>query len=81
MTVNVVPLSDSNLTGAFMYFILFKSTQNNQWYWNLNADNNQKIAAGADGYVNKQDAIHGINLVKSNAASSKVYDKSQEKWI
>lgn len=64
-----------------MYFILFKSTQNNQWYWNLNADNNQKIAAGAEGYINKQDAIHGINLVKANAAASNIYDKSQEKWL
>jgi len=80
-TANVVPFSASNLREVSMYFILFKSTQNNQWYWNLNADNNQKIAAGAEGYVNKQDAIHGINLVKANASTAKVYDKSQEKWL
>jgi uncharacterized protein YegP (UPF0339 family) len=64
-----------------MYFILFKSDKNNQWYWNLNADNHQKIASGAEGYVNKQDAINGINLVKKNAATSPVYDKYQENWL
>lgn len=64
-----------------MYFILFKSDKNNQWYWNLNAANNQVIATGGEGYVNKQDAIHGINLVKGAAATAKTYDKSQEKWL
>lgn len=64
-----------------MYFILYKSEKNNQWYWNLNASNNQVIATGAEGYINKQDAIHGINLVKTNAATAKVYDKSTEKWM
>lgn len=64
-----------------MYFILYKSDKNNQWYWNLNAANNQVIATGAEGYINKQDAIHGINLVKSGASSSGIYDKSQEKWL
>lgn len=64
-----------------MYFILFKSENNSQWYWNLNSDNHKIIATGAEGYINKQDAIHGINLVKTNAASSKVFDKSQEKWL
>jgi uncharacterized protein YegP (UPF0339 family) len=64
-----------------MYFILFKSDKNNQWYWNLNAENHKIIATGGEGYANKQDAIHGINLVKKNAADSGVYDKSQEKWV
>ena len=64
-----------------MYFILFKSDKNSQRYWNLNADNHKIIATGAEGYINKQDAIHGINLVKGNAGLAKVYDKSQEKWL
>ena len=63
-----------------MYFILFQDVQK-QWRWNLNADNNKIIATGAEGYHNKQDALHGITLVKQNAASALVYDKSQEKWL
>jgi uncharacterized protein YegP (UPF0339 family) len=64
-----------------MYFILYRSEKNSQWYWNLNSDNHKVIATGAEGYVNKQDALHGINLVKTNAASAMVYDKSQEKFV
>lgn len=31
-----------------MYFILFKSEKNSQWYWNLNADNHKVLATGAE---------------------------------
>lgn len=63
-----------------MYFIVFKDVQQ-QWRWNLNADNHKKIADGAEGYVNKQDCLHGIALVKAHAAATPTYDKSQEKWL
>lgn len=63
-----------------MYFILFKDKQG-EWRWNFNSDNHKIIATGAESYINKQDALHGINLVKTNASTSGVYDKSQEKWI
>jgi uncharacterized protein YegP (UPF0339 family) len=64
-----------------MYFSIYKSEKNNQFYWTLFADNNNVIATGGEGYVNKQDAYHGVKLVKNNAFSSKVYDKSREEWI
>ena len=64
-----------------MYFILFKSDKNSQWYWNLNADNHRVIASGAEGYINKQDALHGIQLVQANAAAAPVYDASQKTWL
>ena len=64
-----------------MYFILFKSENNNQWYWHLRADNHQIIASGAEGYVSKQGATDGIALVKKNAATARVYDDSQKKWL
>lgn len=63
-----------------MYFVLFKDVQN-QWRWNMNSANHKIIATGAEGYFNKQDALHGLNLVKANAAVANIYDKSQEKWI
>lgn len=64
-----------------MYFVLFKSTANNQWYWNINADNHKKIADGAEGYVNRADCLHGINLIKQNAATAGIYDFEQKKWL
>lgn len=63
-----------------MYFILFKDVQG-QWRWNLNSANHKIIATGAEGYNNKQDAIHGIDLVRNGAAKANIYDKSQEKWL
>lgn len=55
-----------------MYFELFKSTNNNQWYWRLKASNHQVVATGGEGYVNKQDAVNGINLVKSTTSTTPV---------
>ncbi len=46
-----------------MYFSIYKSEKNNQFYWTLFADNNNVIATGGEGYVNKQDAYHGVKLV------------------
>lgn len=55
-----------------MYFELFKSTNNNQWYWRLKSANHQIVATGGEGYVNKQDAVNGINLVKSTTSTTPV---------
>lgn len=63
-----------------MYFILYKDKLN-QWRWNMNSANHKIIATGAEGYFNKQDAVHGINLVKANSATAGIYDKSVEKWM
>lgn len=63
-----------------MYFILYKDA-NDQWRWNINSTNHKKIAMSSESYINKQDAIHSINLVKNGAATAGVYDKTQEKWI
>ncbi len=63
-----------------MYFILFKDVQN-QWRWNYNSANHKIIAMSSESYINKQDAINSINLVKSGAATARLYDKTQEQWI
>ena len=63
-----------------MYFSIYKSEKNNQFYLTLFADNNNRRATGGEGYVNKQDAYHGEKLVKNNTFSEKVYDKSREEW-
>lgn len=62
-----------------MYFYLFKSNVNHQWYFNIRAANHERIAA-SEGYHNKQDAIHTINVIRRGAGSAGIYDASTEKW-
>jgi uncharacterized protein YegP (UPF0339 family) len=66
--------------GVIMYFILYKDSQG-QWRWNYNSANHKIIAMSSEAYINKQDAINSINLVKTGAATAGVYDKTQGKWI
>jgi uncharacterized protein len=55
-----------------MYFSLYRDRAN-QWRWTLFASNHLKIADSAEGYWNKADAQHGIDLVKStNSATPSV---------
>lgn len=63
-----------------MYFILYKDAKG-EWRWNYNSANHKIIAMSSESYINKQDAINGINLVKNGAAGARVYDKTQEKWL
>lgn len=37
------------------------------WRWYLEAANNRKIANSGEGYYNKQDCLHAINLVKGSS--------------
>jgi uncharacterized protein len=46
-----------------MFFSLYRDRAN-QWRWTLYAANNKKIADSGEGYHNKADAQHGIDLVK-----------------
>ncbi|WP_090828237.1 YegP family protein [Nitrosovibrio tenuis] len=64
-----------------MYFILYKSVDDSQWYWQCRADNHEPVADGAEGYVNKEDALYGIKRVKGNAATAGIYDDYLAKWI
>ncbi|WP_297327132.1 DUF1508 domain-containing protein [uncultured Bartonella sp.] len=41
-----------------------------EWRWRLKAVNGQTIAVSGEGYVNKADALHGIDLVKSSSQAS-----------
>lgn len=57
-----------------MHFALYKD-RSGYWRWTLYAANNKKIADSAEGYWNKQDALHGIQLVESTNASTPVYER------
>ena len=54
-----------------MFFYLYKDRAN-EWRWTLYASNNRKIADSAEGYHNRQDAIHGIGLVMATNSNTPV---------
>jgi uncharacterized protein YegP (UPF0339 family) len=45
-----------------------------EYRWRLRADNNETVADSAEGYVNKADCVHGLELVKEQAAGAEVED-------
>ena len=47
--------------------------QSGYWRWRLVAANNRIIANSGEGYHNKSDCLHAINLVKSSG-SAPVYE-------
>lgn len=57
-----------------MYFVLYKDVAQ-QWRWTLFAANNQKIANSGEGYWNKADAQHGINLVRLTNGNTPVLER------
>lgn len=56
-----------------MEFQIYKDRQE-KYRWRLVATNGRTIADSGEGYNNKTDCQHGINLVKNYAASARVVD-------
>ncbi len=54
-----------------MYFQIYMSGL--QWYWRLKAANNQIVAHG-EGYFNKSDCLHAINLVRGTNQNTPIYE-------
>jgi uncharacterized protein len=46
-----------------------KRNERNEWRWRLKAENGNTIADSGEGYINKSDCLHGIELVKSSATA------------
>jgi uncharacterized protein YegP (UPF0339 family) len=57
-----------------MFFELYKDKAD-QWRWTLYAANHKKIATSGEGYHNKTDCQHGIDLVKSASPDTPVNEK------
>lgn len=57
-------------------FQIFKDS-GGEYRWRLRADNNQIIANSGEGYVNKSDCRHGIELVKAQAPNAFIEDQPQ----
>lgn len=43
-----------------------------EWRWRLRASNNKAIADSGEGYKEKSDCLHGIDLVKKEAPNAKI---------
>lgn len=49
-----------------MWFHIYVDVQH-RYRWTLYAANNRKIADSGEGYVNRQDCLNGIALVRKSA--------------
>lgn len=47
-----------------------------EYRWHFRADNGRIIADSAEGYINKSDCEHGIELVKLQAPDAEVEDQT-----
>jgi len=43
-----------------------------EWRWRLQANNNKTIADSGEGYHNKADCTHGIEIIQKGATSARV---------
>lgn len=73
-----------------MYFRIYKEEKNSaehglgmlssgsstagEWRWTLYSDNHKKIADSGESYINKQDCIKGINLVKGTTNNTPIHE-------
>ncbi len=55
------------------HFELYKDKAE-EYRWRLRAGNNEIIADSAEGYINKSDFEHGIELVKQEAPGAEIED-------
>lgn len=55
-------------------FEVYKDTRE-EWRWRFQASNNKIIAVSSEGYKNKGDCVHGIELVKKEAPEAKIVYK------
>lgn len=61
----------SNNGFSAIKFEVFKDKAS-EWRWNLKADNNKIIADSGEGYVNKQDCLAGVELVKGGTIAAAI---------
>lgn len=54
-------------------FIVYKDTAE-EWRWRFRASNNKIVADSGEGYVNKQDCLHGIELIKKEAPDAPIIE-------
>ena len=60
-----------------MYFVIRRNAEGKFW-WRAVADGNNEILAASELLSSKSDCKHAIDIVKREAASAPVYDKTDE---
>lgn len=53
-----------------------KKDNRQQWYWTLQGKNGEMVARSSESYINRQDCLHCIRLVKDIAPNAPVWDMS-----
>jgi uncharacterized protein YegP (UPF0339 family) len=61
-------------------FVLYRDARG-EWRWSLYAPNSRKIADSAEGYLHRQDAIHGARLVAGIAADAPIWEPAAGAWV
>lgn len=64
-------LDEVNKVAFPFHFEVYKDKKK-EWRWRLQAANNRIIADSGEGYKNRSDCIHGIQLVQNNATSATI---------
>jgi uncharacterized protein YegP (UPF0339 family) len=60
-----------------MYFDIYKSLNNGQYWWVAKGGNHETLCS-SELYTTKASAKHGIRVVKDGAAGGTVYDETGE---
>ncbi len=63
-------------------FEIWKSTADGQWYWHVGSlGNNEILARSTDGYVNRSDCLHSLQLVRGGGARAGVFDRDTAQFL
>lgn len=58
-----------------MYFTIYKD-RNSEFRWRFKSSNGRIIADSAEGYTSEANAINGIDLLRSHAATANIYKEN-----
>lgn len=61
-----------------MYFDIYKSSRNGQYWWVAKGENNKTLCS-SELMTTKQACINGIRVIKDGAATANVYDETGER--
>lgn len=52
-----------------------------EWRWTLTAENGEPLAVSSEGYKNKADCLHAIELIKRYAAHARIVEANFSKAL
>ena len=61
-----------------MYFDIYKSSRNGQYWWVAKGENNKTLCS-SELMTSKQACVNGIRVLKDGAATANVYDETGER--